>query len=73
MHQTSYKGQTPLGSKTNYKAFVYKVLQKTDLTKSLKWELGQVLAIVLDDFGCQWQQPNSNWFKPTKGIYWLKR
>lgn len=46
-------------------------MQRTHLTKSLKWKLGQVLAIVLEDFGCQWQPHNLNWLKPTSEDYYL--
>lgn len=58
-----------MGGKT-CKALVW-CFQRTHITKSLKWKLGQVLAIVLEDFGCQWQPPNFNWLKPTLGIYCL--
>ena len=58
-----------MGGKT-CKALVW-CFQRTHITKSLKWKLGQVLAIVLEDFGCQWQPPSFNWLKPTLGIYCL--
>lgn len=47
----------PLGGETNRKALCKRCFKIwTKLTKSLPWELGRVLAIVLDDLVCQWQR-----------------
>lgn len=79
MHQagengTELKDKAHLGVRLTIRPLYTTCFKRRNLTKQnhFKWELGQVLATVLNNFGRQWQQPNSNWLKQTRGIYWLK-
>lgn len=55
--QLNIKGRSQLGARLTIRPLYRRCFQTTHLRKLLKWELGQVLAIVLEDLGCQGSRP----------------